>query len=86
LELLGAHTIAWNNFMVELSQPEITLKEGAEDQLLWNGDDSSGSLFVRNCYNAFFSTQALPIRRGWKNKLWKWRIQLKILLFFLVGH
>jgi hypothetical protein len=82
LELLGAHAIEWNNYTMELSHAGITLQEGAEDKLLWNGGDSSGKLSVRNCYNAILSTQTLPIMSGWKFNLWKWRIQLKIILFF----
>jgi ribonuclease HI len=63
-----------------ISEAGITLQEGTVDQLLCG--DSSGSLTVKNCYKAILSTQQLPLRSGWKASFWKWRIQLKILLFF----
>jgi hypothetical protein len=39
-------------------------------------------IFCQKLLQCNFSTQTLPIRSGWKSKLWKWRIQLKIILFF----
>jgi ribonuclease HI len=52
-----------------------------EDNLLWIGGDSSGSLMVKNVYVAFLSTQNLSILTGWRKSLWKWDIQQKIKLF-----
>jgi hypothetical protein len=72
LGLLGIQASAWNNFTMELRQAKITLQEGAEDKILWNGGDASEILSVRNCYNAILSTQNLPIRSGWKYSIWKW--------------
>jgi hypothetical protein len=79
---LGIQACAWNNFTLELRKAGITLQESVEDKLLWNGGDASGILSVRNCYKAIMSTQNLPIRSGWRYSIWKWRLQLNIILFF----
>jgi hypothetical protein len=82
MELTWDHATYWYNFTVELSRAGITLNEDAKDLLMWTGGDSSRKFTVKNCYNAILSTRALLNWRGWKVKLWKWRVQLKIMLFF----
>jgi hypothetical protein len=49
---------------------------------LWNRGDSTGVISVRNYYKAIISLLSLPNLLDWKLKLWKWNLQLKIILFF----
>jgi len=52
-----------------------------DDALMWIGGDNSGFLSVKNAYNALLSTLRMQPVGGWRLKLWKWDLQLKIKLF-----
>jgi ribonuclease HI len=41
-----------------------------------------GNMTVKNFYNAIRTTHGLPNWIGWRVKVWKWKLQLKIILFF----
>jgi hypothetical protein len=51
------------------------------DELMWTGGDNSGFLSVKNAYNALLSTLRMQPVGGWRLKLWKWDLPLKIKLF-----
>jgi hypothetical protein len=82
LGLVGNQALEWNRYTASLGQAGVTLQQTKKDKLLWNGGDSSGEISVRNCYKAILSLLSLPNLQGWKLKLWKWNLQLKIILFF----
>jgi hypothetical protein len=82
LRLVGNQALEWNRYTASLGQAGVTLQQTKKDKLLWNGGDSSGEISVRNCYKAILSLLSLPNLHGWKLKLWKWNLQLKIILFF----
>jgi hypothetical protein len=72
----------WNFYTAELNRVGVTLHADTKDSLLWSGGDLSRNLNVKNCYEAIISTQNLPTWQGWKVNMWKWHLQLKIVLFF----
>jgi hypothetical protein len=78
--LVGELSIEWSNYCRELQVAGVILT-GDEDELFWTGGDSSGVISVKNIYEAIQSTQNLPLITGWKIRLWKWDIPLKIKLF-----
>jgi hypothetical protein len=80
--LRDAQENEWDLFTIGVSQEWITLQADEEDKIIWIGGDSSGKLMVKNCYYALISIQYFSVMIGWKTKLWRWRIQLKIILFF----
>jgi len=82
LELTRFHSSEWESYIAELNKAEVTLHSNSEDALLWTGGDTIGNLNVRNIYNVVLSTQALLVCQGWRVQLWKWKMQLKVILFF----
>jgi hypothetical protein len=81
-ELSGFHFSDWENYIVELNKVWVTLHPNSEDARLWMGGDTTGDLNVKNVYDSILSTQVLPICQGWRVQLWKWKMQLKVILFF----
>jgi hypothetical protein len=49
---------------------------------LWAGGDKSGILSVKNLYKALAEIFWHHTIKGWRYKLWKWNVALKIKLFF----
>jgi hypothetical protein len=80
LEFSGEQASEWENYISELNGVGISL-DNTKDTLLWTGGDSSGNITVKNIYAALISTQQLPIWRGWRVNIWKWKLQLKIKIF-----
>jgi hypothetical protein len=82
LGIVGELTVKWKNYTTRLGQVGITLHQAKKDKILWNGGDSSGEITVNNCYKALISLLSLPNLLGWKLNIWKWNLQIKIILFF----
>jgi hypothetical protein len=80
MDLTGNLAVEWDHYRRALQASGITLSEN-EDELLWIGGDSSGSLSTKNVYATLFSTLNQSTITGWRNQLWKWNIQQKIKLF-----
>jgi len=80
LELTGEQDFEWKSYTTELNMAEISLDNNV-DTLLWTGGDSSGNITVKNIYVGLITTQQLPIWRGWRVNIWKWKLQLKIKIF-----
>jgi len=70
----------WECYCNSLNEVGVSLLDVVVS-LLWAGGDSTGQLTVKNIYTTLLSTQDFPIWSGWKFKLWKWNIQLKLKLF-----
>ena len=80
MDLTGDLAVEWDHFGRALQASGVSLSEN-EDELLWIGGDSSGSLSKKNVYAALISTLNQLTLTGWRNRLWKWNIQQKIKLF-----
>jgi hypothetical protein len=78
--LTGTLATEWEQFCLALISSGASIQD-RDDALMWTGGDNSGSLTVKNVYMALLSTQSCPRIDGWRQKLWKWEIQLKIKLF-----
>jgi hypothetical protein len=81
LRLSGTLASEWDCFVKELMGVGVSLFD-FNDTLLWTGGDATGKISVKNIYSALISTQDLPKWRGWKVSIWKWKLQLKIKLFY----
>jgi len=82
LGLTGNLADEWNNYTIELNGVWVTLHSDEDDALLWMGGDKKGDSTVKNCYEAIFSLQELPVRHGCQRQFWKWHLPLKVKLFF----
>jgi hypothetical protein len=71
----------WDAFASSLNSAGISLSN-EQDTLLWAGGDGSGSLSVRNVYEALLHSQNFTAESPGLLKIWKWSLPLKILLFF----
>jgi hypothetical protein len=80
LDITGELAVEWDHFRISLIGSGASIQD-KDDKLMWTGGDSSGFLTVKNAYMALLSTQSLSILGGWRKKIWKWDIQLKIKLF-----
>jgi hypothetical protein len=80
MDLTGDLAAEWDHFGRALQASGVSLSEN-EDEILWIGGDSSGSLSKKNVYAALISTLNQLMLTGWRNRLWKWHIQQKIKLF-----
>jgi hypothetical protein len=80
MDLIGDLAAEWDRFRRALQASSVSLSEN-EDELLWIGGDSSGSLSKKNVYVALISTLNQLTLTGWRNRLWKWNIHQKIKLF-----
>jgi hypothetical protein len=76
----GTRAIEWEQYTRELKVVGISLKNN-QDDLGWTGGDSSRNISVKNLYDAIISTKQFPSSLGWKTKIWKWKLQLKIKIF-----
>jgi hypothetical protein len=80
LGITGDLAAEWDQFRISTYWFR-SLHQDKDDELMWTRGDSSGFLTVKNAYMALLSTQRLPSFGGWRLKVWKWDIQLKIKLF-----
>ena len=71
----------WEQYRRALAGTGILLAT-TEDELRWSGGDESGYPTVKNLYRALFESMWAPASRGWEYKLWKWKLVLKLKLFF----
>lgn len=81
LQLQGSMALEWEAYTTALKSVGISLRN-SRDILLWAGGDGSGTLTVKNTYEALFHTQPIVADPPWLHRIWKWHIPLKILLFF----
>lgn len=51
------------------------------DSLLWAGGDATGSLTVKNIYNAFLQQMNLEVDFSWTRQIWHWQVPLKLKFF-----
>jgi hypothetical protein len=80
LGLSGNLALEWQRYCRALLGAGIQLRD-QDDELLWNGGDSSGNISVKNLYEAIASTIWNQKCTGWRKQLWHWNIPLKIKLF-----
>jgi ribonuclease HI len=80
LGITGDLAAEWDQFRIALIDSGASIQD-KDDELMWTGGDTSGSLTVKNAYLALLSTQGLTSLGGWRQTVWKWDIQLKIKLF-----
>ena len=78
--LMGTLATKWEQLCLALISDGVSVQD-QDDTLMWIGGDTSGTLTVKNVYMALLSTQSFPRIDGWRQKLQKWEIQLKIKLF-----
>jgi len=81
LGLFGDLAKEWEDYQSVLLGAGIQLLE-REDELLWAGGDKSGILSVKNLYKALKEIFWHHTIKGWRYKLWKWNVALKLKLFF----
>jgi hypothetical protein len=60
----------------------MTIDPNKKDVLRWLGVGKNVDFYVRNVYNAILATLSLPVKFGWQRNFWKWRLPLKVNLFF----
>jgi hypothetical protein len=78
--LMGDLAQEWNEFRSALSALGALIQE-KKDTLLWLGGDNSGIPSAKNLYSSLISARGILKVDFWKQKLWKWKIQLKVKLF-----
>jgi hypothetical protein len=71
--------LKWENYCSELSRAGITLTKSM-DQLLWDGGNNSGHIYVHNLYSAIANSTWLHNIYRWRKQFWSWNIPLKIKL------
>jgi hypothetical protein len=71
----------WEAYISALSGTGIQLNE-IKDELSWSGGDGSGTPSARNLYKALLESMWSHNISGWCYKLWKWKLALKLKLFF----
>jgi len=69
-----------NEYRSALSVSGVLIQE-KKDTLLWLGGDNYGIPLAKNLYSSIISTKAILKVDYWKQKLWKWKIQLKVKVF-----
>jgi hypothetical protein len=59
-----------------------SINPNKKEVLVWSGDGKNVDFFVRNVYNAILASHFLPVKNSWQRNFWKWRLPLKVNLFF----
>jgi hypothetical protein len=80
LSLEGSLATEWNRYTTALKGAGISLSD-TPDILLWAGGDATGSITVKNLYEAYLQQMRLDVDNSWIRLIWKWQVPLKLKLF-----
>jgi hypothetical protein len=82
LELTGIHATDWYNYTVELNRAGVTLHEGAKIHSFGLVAIHLETLLSKTAMMLSYLLRISRRGTGWKVNIWKWHLQLKIILFF----